>query len=163
MPNVYDPEWEAELVSGDMVLRAARVGAAAGGSRLGAALYELEPHAAISPMHVHHANEEMLLVLSGVATVRTPDGEHQLEAGELRAFPAGPTGAHRVENRSAAPTRVLIVSTMVSPDVVEHPDSGKILTMVGQGPDAAAHAFRTEDEVPPWAGELDEPPRPVDP
>lgn len=162
MPNVFDPDWEAELVSGDMVLRASRVGAAAGGRQLGAALYELEPAAAISPMHVHHANEEMLVVLSGVATVRTPDGEHELAPGELRAFPAGPSGAHRVENRSDTPTRVLMFSTMVSPDVVEHPDSEKILATVGEGPEAAAYAFRREDAVPPWAGELDEPPRPVD-
>lgn len=161
MPNVFNPDWEAELVSGDMVLRASRVGAAAGGRQLGASLYELEPGAAVSPLHIHHANEEMLLVLSGVARVRTPGGEHDSGPGELLAFPAGPTGAHRIENRSDAPTRVLVFSTMLSPEVVEHPESAKLLTLLGQGADADAHAFRTEDEVPPWAGELDEPPRPV--
>jgi hypothetical protein len=41
--------------------------------------------------------------------------------------------------------------------VVEHPDSGKLLTIADEG----THAFRLEDEVPPWAGELDQPPRPL--
>jgi hypothetical protein len=38
MPNIFHPEWEAELQSGDMILRAARVGAAAGARALGATL-----------------------------------------------------------------------------------------------------------------------------
>jgi hypothetical protein len=64
-------------------------------------------------------------------------------------------------NRGAAPARVLLISTMVSPDVVEHPESGKVLTVVGDGEQGESHAFHLEDEVAPWTGELDEPPRPV--
>lgn len=162
MPNVFQPEWEAELISGDMVIRAARVGAAAGGRMLGASLYELEPGAAVSPLHLHHANEEMLVVMSGRAVARTPEGERDLAEGELVAFPAGPEGTHQVVNRSDAPARVLVISTMVVPDVVEHPESDKVLALSGAEDETGVHAFRRGDQVPPWEGELDEPPRPLD-
>jgi uncharacterized cupin superfamily protein len=161
MPNIFQPEWEAELQSGDMILRAARVGAAAGGRALGATLYELEPGAAVSPLHVHHANEELLVVIAGRPTLRDAEGEREVGEGELVAFPAGPEGTHQVVNRGEAAARVLLISTMVSPDVVEHPESGKVLTLVGGGEQGEAHAFRLKDEVAPWTGELDEPPRPV--
>jgi uncharacterized cupin superfamily protein len=161
MPNVFHPEWEVELQSGDMILRAVRVGAAAGARALGATLYELEPGAAVSPLHVHHANEELLVVIAGRPTLRDAEGEREVGEGELVAFPAGPEGTHQVLNRGEAPARVLLISTMVSPDVVEHPESGKVLTVVGEGAQGEAHAFRLEDEVAPWTGELDEPPRPV--
>ncbi len=160
MPNVLRPEWEAELVSGDMVIRAQRVGAAAGARMLGASLYELEPGAAVSPLHLHHANEELLLVLSGRPVVRTSGGERELGEGELVAFPAGSEGTHQVTNTGDVPARVLLISTMVTPDVVEHPESDKVLALTGD--ETGVHAFRRADEVPPWEGELDEPPRPLD-
>lgn len=68
----------------------------------------------------------MLVVVSGHPTLRTGDGERQLDEGEVVAFPAGPGGAHRIDNRSQAPVRLLIVGTMLAPEVNEYPDSGKI-------------------------------------
>ena len=41
-------------------------------------------------------------------------------------FPRGPAGAHQVINHSDSPVRVLILSTLVMPEVVEYPDSGKV-------------------------------------
>ncbi|HZC13386.1 MAG TPA: cupin domain-containing protein, partial [Thermoleophilaceae bacterium] len=143
------------------ILRAAPVGSAAGARALGATLHELEPRAAVSPLHVHHANGELLVVIAGRPTLRDAEGEREVGEGELVAFPAGPEGTHQVMNRGQAPARVLLISTMVRPDVVEHPESGKMLTLVGEGEQAEAHAFRLEDEVAPWTGELDEAPRPV--
>jgi uncharacterized cupin superfamily protein len=162
MPNVFEPEWQQELVADGMVVRATRVGALAGGRQLGATLYELEPGAAVSPLHVHHANEEMLIVLSGEATVRRPESEWTITQGEVIAFPAGPAGGHQIANRSDAPIRVLVVSTMRTPDLVEHPESGKVLAIGSTDDPSAIHAFRLADEVAPWHGELDGAPRPVD-
>jgi uncharacterized cupin superfamily protein len=151
MPNILSPEWEAELPG----LRGQRVGAAAGAEKLGATLYEVDPGGRVSPLHIHHANEEMLIVLSGRPTVRTGDGERELEAGEVVGFPAGRRGVHQVLNRSDAPARVLIASTMIYPEVVEHPDSGKVLAMSGRVDETAAVmlAFRRGDAVPVTEGE----------
>jgi uncharacterized cupin superfamily protein len=151
MPNIFKPEWEAELPG----LRGVRVGARAGGEKLGATLYEVDTGGRVSPLHIHHANEEMLFVVSGRPTLRTGDGERELELGEVVAFPSGRRGAHQVLNRSGEPARVLIVSTMRYPEVVEHPDSNKVLAISGRPDETAAMflAFRKGDAVPVTEGE----------
>jgi uncharacterized cupin superfamily protein len=151
MPNILSPEWEAELPG----LRGQRVGAAAGAEKLGATLYEVDPGGRVSPLHIHHANEEMLVVLAGRPTLRTTDGERELEPGEVVAFPAGRRGAHQVLNRSSERVRVLIASTMIYPEVAEHPDSGKVLAISGRPDETAAMvlAFRRDDAVPVTHGE----------
>jgi uncharacterized cupin superfamily protein len=129
-PNIHTPEWEAELpppFSG----RGQRVGAAAGARELGATLYEIDPGGAVAPYHAHHGNEEMLVVLSGTPSLRTPEGVRRLEAGAVVAFPRGAEGAHRVLNRSGEPARVLLMSTMRFPDVAEHLDTGATLAILG--------------------------------
>jgi uncharacterized cupin superfamily protein len=151
MPNILSPEWEAELPG----LRGQRVGAAAGAEKLGATVYEVDPGGRVSPLHIHHANEELLIVLSGRPTLRTLDGERELEPGAVVAFPSGRRGAHQVLNRSGEPTRVLIASTMIYPEVVEHPDSNKILAISGRPDETAAMflAFRRDDAVAVTEGE----------
>ena len=100
------------------------------GPRLAANVYELDPGAVGSPLHVHHANEELLLVLSGTPTLRNPEGTQLLSAGAVIAFPRGHAGAHSLVNRSDAPVRYLVVSTTNRPDVVEYPDTGAMLVVL---------------------------------
>jgi hypothetical protein len=57
-------EWEADFRDTPARSRALGVGAAAGARDLGAAIYELQPGGAVSPHHLHRANEELLIVLS---------------------------------------------------------------------------------------------------
>ncbi len=68
-----EPEW-VERDQPPIVGRAARVGAQAGAERLGATLYEIDPGGVGSPFHIHHANEEMIIVLAGRPTLRTSEG-----------------------------------------------------------------------------------------
>jgi hypothetical protein len=74
----------------------------------------------------HHANEEWLIVLRGEPTLRTPEGEQAPEEGDVVCFLRGKEDAHQVINRTASPIRVLMLSTMIVPDIVEYLDSGKI-------------------------------------
>ena len=94
-PNIHRPEWDSELSDAPFRARAMRVGERAGAEALGATLYEVAPGGAVSPYHAHHANEELLVVLSGEPEVRSPDGRRRLEPGAVVAFPAGERGAHR--------------------------------------------------------------------
>ena len=96
------PHWEADKFAGRHV---APVGAQAGARELAASVYELAPGAVGSPLHVHHANEELLLVLDGTPSLRGPDGTQLLPAGAVVAFPRGQAGAHSLVNRSDAPAR----------------------------------------------------------
>jgi uncharacterized cupin superfamily protein len=157
--STADPNWLFQMTD-PFEAKAAPVGFQAGAQRLGATLYELGAGACASPMHLHHGNEELLVVLSGMPAIRRREGRAQLSPGDVVSFRAGPEGAHRVENDGPDPARVLIVSTMSFPDVVEHLDSDKVLVMMG--PPAAGGemaAFRRDDAVHPSYGEEDIAPR----
>jgi uncharacterized cupin superfamily protein len=123
------PVWEPDRFPGRHV---APVGAQAGARELAASVYELDPGAVGSPLHVHHANEELLLVLTGTPSLRGPDGTRLLSAGAVVAFPRGRAGAHSLVNRSDAPVRYLVVSTTNHPDVVEYPDTGATLIALAE-------------------------------
>ena len=103
-----------------------RFGPSIGASMLGGSIYELPPGQAICPYHYEYGNEEWLLVLEGPVTLRHPEGEEQLERGEVVCFPVGPEGAHKVSNRGQGTARVLMISTMIEPAVAIYPDSDKL-------------------------------------
>jgi uncharacterized cupin superfamily protein len=157
-PSVTDPRWDAEQDRGPFRWRRARVGRHAGARELGASVFEIEPGASTFPLHAHHANEELLVVLAGRPTLRTIDSERELEEGEVVAFPVGRPGAHRVDTRTEAPVRVLIVSTMIGPEVVEHIDSEKVYARsyppgADPPPDAVEVMVKREDTRDFFEGE----------
>jgi uncharacterized cupin superfamily protein len=123
------PSWEAVKYAGR---RVAPVGAQAGAQELAANVYELDPGAVGSPLHVHHANEELLLILAGTLSLRGTDGTQLLRAGAVVAFPRGQAGAHSLVNRSDVPVRYLVVSTTNRPDVVEYPDTAATLVVLDE-------------------------------
>jgi len=130
-PNLHRPEWDFDLPEAPFRARAMRLGPRTGAQELGATLFEIDPGGATSPYHVHHGNEELLIVLSGTPRLRTPDGVRELEPGTVVSFPRGPGGAHRVFNEGDQPARLLILSTMNVPDVAEHADTGTWLALIG--------------------------------
>ena len=105
-----------------------------GSSSLVMFVYDLEPGRSSSPYHYEY-EEEWLLVVDGTVAVRTPDGEHTLERGDLVRFPAGPAGAHKVMNRSELPARTLMFSSSREPAFSVYPDSDKIGVWSGNEPD----------------------------
>jgi len=160
MANVLDPNWDAEQDRPPFTWRRARLGRQAGSEQLGASLYELPPGASSFPLHVHHANEELLVVLSGAPTLRSIDSERALEPGEVVACPTGRSGAHRLDNRTAEPVRVMIVSTMIAPELAEYPDSGKMWAKSAPpgadvGPDNVELIARPSDRIDYFDGEIE--------
>jgi uncharacterized cupin superfamily protein len=99
------------------------------GHTLGMSLYELFPGQTQAPYHFHHGSEELILVVHGRPTLRTPDGERELGPGDFVHFPTGPAGAHQVINRTDEPVRYVLGSSMTTPEIVEYPDSGKLAAM----------------------------------
>jgi uncharacterized cupin superfamily protein len=128
--NVFESaDWDRDLGAA----RGTRLGPGAGTLELGCSLYELDPGGQAVPYHLHHANEELLIVLEGELELRAPEGNRLLTRGELAGFPAGASGAHRLRNVSPAKARYLLVSTMRFPEVAEQLDTGTILPMKGPG------------------------------
>ena len=144
-PNLHEPEWELDDTESHLRGRAVRLAQAAGAHELAVNLFELGPGGAISPYHLHHGNEEVLIVLSGRPLLRTPDGARRLEPGAVVAFPRGPEGAHRVANPGEEPARVLLVSTQNFPDVAEHLTTGTTLAFLAPG---EGTAFAADGERP---------------
>ena len=125
MPNLFEPDWDAERDDPPFRWRRARIGRQAGARELGASLFELPPGGATFPLHAHYANEEMLMVLSGEVVLTGVNGAQRiLQAGDVIACPAGREGAHRLDNKSGDPARVLIVSTMKAPEINEMLEDG---------------------------------------
>jgi uncharacterized cupin superfamily protein len=86
------------------------------------------------------------------------DGDRKLNAGEVVACPAGRRGGHRVDNRASETARVLILSTMIAPELNEYPDSGKLWgrnTAPGgePGPDAVEIVARPDHNLDYFEGE----------
>ena len=154
MANVFEPDFDAEQDKPPFTWRRARLGRQAGAEALGASLFELPPGASSFPLHVHHANEEMIVVLAGRPTLRSIDGARELEPGELVACPAGRRGAHRIDNTGDEPARFLVVSTMNAPEVNEYPDSGKIWVR-DYAPGAPPPDTHELDKVVPAEPEID--------
>ena len=98
------------------------------GETLAAAVWELDPGAEID-YHLHHGTRELLLVLRGRLTVRTPAGERELGEGDVVAFPRGLEGAHGTANRSHEPARYVMVAAHESLDVIEYVDRGTFAVM----------------------------------
>jgi uncharacterized cupin superfamily protein len=123
--NVFEPDWDAERDAPPFRWKRAKLGQQAGARELGASLFEVPPGGATFPLHAHFANEELLVVLSGRPTLTTHAGERELAPGEVVAFPAGEAGAHRLDNRSDEPVRVLLVSTMRAPEINRMYETGQ--------------------------------------
>lgn len=122
-PNVFSDEWE-ELDDwsggGAKSTRLVQTG-----HDLGASVYELGSGSR-TVYHYHHGSEELLIVLRGRPTLRTPEGERQLAEGEVVHFTTGPEGAHGLRNDTDGVARFVVAGIRVSPEVVEYPDTQQI-------------------------------------
>jgi uncharacterized cupin superfamily protein len=112
----------------------AAVGKTAGGEETAIKAFAIPPGESICPYHYEYV-EEWLLVLDGEVVVRIPDGEHELSRGDLVRFAPGPTGAHKVSNRSEQTARVVMLSSAHEPAVAVYPDSDKIGVWTPSGVD----------------------------
>ena len=151
--NVFEGELTETQDRPGFSWRRTKVGDAIGARKLGASLYELEPGERTWPYHYEYGVEEWLLVVAGRPTVRDPDGEHELRAGDVVCFREGPDGAHQVRNDSAETARVLMWSQVLTPTATAYPDSGKVGVWTGNDDVDPGRLFRLESEVDYWDGE----------
>ena len=149
--NLNGDEWNDEVEHAGFAFKDAYVGERLGAELIGGSLYEVPPGKKLWPYHLHHANEEWAVVIRGRPTLRTPEGERELAEGDVACFLRGPGGAHQIINRSAEPVRVLMLSTELTPEVLEYPDSGKTSATDAKG----NRLFRTRlgEQLEYWDGE----------
>jgi uncharacterized cupin superfamily protein len=153
-PNIFDPQFEDGERPAGFRSRRARIGYELGSELIGLSLFELPPGECAYPYHFHYSDEEIVIVLEGRPTLRTPDGQRELEPGEAVRFPLGEAGAHQLRNDTGERVRFLAISSSGRPDIVHYVDSDKI----GVG-ERLAHGgglrafFPREAGVDYWHGE----------
>lgn len=112
-------------------------------------VYDIPPGKSAYPYHYHLKDEEVFYIISGEGTLRTPQGERTVRAGELIFFPAGEGGAHKLTNTGTELLTYIDFDAVNDLDVAVYPDSGK-LGVWGKG---INQVFRREDEVEYFDGE----------
>lgn len=89
-------------------------------------LRQLNPDQYCAAYHFHRYAEELFMILSGSATLRTPKGLEVVTSGDLIFFEKGETGAHQLYNHTTEPCIYLDIRTFIGHDICEYPDSNKI-------------------------------------
>jgi len=79
-----------------------------------------------SAYHFHRYAEELFVIISGSATLRTPKGLEIVNSEDLIFFEKGETGAHQLYNHTSEPCVYLDIRTFIGHDICEYPDSNKI-------------------------------------
>jgi uncharacterized cupin superfamily protein len=115
---VREPHYDAE---------GSRLARGTAAQKLGASFDILAPGKRSCPYHLHHAQEEMFVIIEGSGTLRVAGEMLPIRAGDVLFIPPGPEYPHQIINTSSAPMKYLSISTMETPEICEYPDSGKYL------------------------------------
>jgi len=131
--------------------RFASLGLAVGAQKLGYNVTAVPPGKRAFPFHNHRVNEEMFLVLEGEGEVRIGPDRHPIRKGDVVACLAGgPELAHQIINTGKEELRYLAVSTKMTPEIAEYPDSKKFGVL---GTDGFRFVSRAESSLFYWDGE----------
>jgi uncharacterized cupin superfamily protein len=155
--NFYASQLEP-FVHGELyVSETTRLSDGTAAQKLGCGFDVVPPGKMACPYHLHHAQEEVFIVIEGEGTVRV-DGEMlPIKAGDVIFIPAGPEYPHHIINTSNAPLKYLSLSTQDRPEICEYPDSGKARAwMRSETPNSKADALlsnRAENNLDYWDGE----------
>jgi uncharacterized cupin superfamily protein len=149
--NVFTIACDAEMEHEGFHIRQAGIGRRIGADLLAGNVYEIDPGKKLWPYHLHHANEEWLVVLRGLPTLRTPEGERELVEGDVACFVRGAAGAHQVRNATEEPVRILMLSTRIAPEIMVYPDSDKVITKDAKDDDIFMASYG--EPVDYWEGE----------
>ncbi len=114
--------------------RAGRAGPEIGSAGLGCSLVEVPPGKSACPFHRHHIVHELFFVLDGEGEARLDEETVRIRPGDLIAAPAGKE-AHQFVNTGTAPLRYLAISAENPADIIEYPDSGKVMVEAGLSDD----------------------------
>lgn len=110
---------------------------------------QLNPDEYSSLYHYHRNAEELFMIVSGAATLRTPKGLEVVEAGDVVFIEMGESGAHQLYNHTDTPCIYLDIRTFTGCDIAGYPDSDKLLLI------PTMEVFRQGSRVEYFDGEED--------
>lgn len=131
-----------------------------GAEKLGYNITVVPPKKAAFPLHNHRVNEEMFLILEGSGDARIGNMVYPITEGDIIACPpGGAEKAHQFINTGDSDLKYLAISTKMSPEIAEYPDSGKfgVLGEFKNSSDDSPEMFRfvgrKDDSIDYWDGE----------
>ena len=139
-PSRRDPLYES---------RGARLSTGSAARKLGGGFDSVAPGKRSCPYHFHHAQEELFVIVRGRGKLRVAGELLPIEAGDAIFIPPGPEYPHQLVNDSDEPLDYWSFSTQEAVDVVEYPDSGKLLARAP----GVRHTARAADAIDYWEGE----------
>ncbi|MDB5189229.1 MAG: Cupin 2 conserved barrel domain protein [Parcubacteria group bacterium] len=103
------------------------IGPLLGAKKLGYSIVKLLPGGNRAfPLHNHRVNEELFIVWEGEGEVRIGETRQPIKKGDFIACPSGDAStAHQIVNTSDADLTYIGISTKLSPEICDYPDSGK--------------------------------------
>ncbi|MFN8254942.1 MAG: cupin domain-containing protein [Bacteroidales bacterium] len=110
-------------------------------------LRQLNPDQYSAPYHFHRYAEELFMIISGSAILRTPKGLEIVSTGDLIFFEKGESGAHQLYNHTSEVCIYLDIRTFIGYDVAGYPDSNKILLA------PTMEVFKNDSQVNYFEGE----------
>ena len=136
------------------------VGNVLGSRKLGYNITAVPPGKRAFPPHNHQINEEMFFVLEGTGEVRIGETVYPIRAGDIVACLAGGKEmAHVVTNTGDVELKYLAISTKISPEICEYPETGKYTVYSEKPagadgkPDRIGAAGQEGADVSYWEGE----------
>lgn len=136
------------------------VAQAIGAQKLGYNITSVPPGKRAFPFHNHRINEEMFLILNGAGEIRIGDEVFPIRENDVIACPPGDEKtAHQIINTGEVDLKYFAVSTKISPEIVDYPDSGKFGVLAdypsdSEGkPNRFVYVGRAEESKDYWEGE----------
>ncbi|MFC0269135.1 cupin domain-containing protein [Kushneria aurantia] len=129
----------------------ASLNALTGMKGLGVSYSEVPPGKSGCPFHNHHVEEELFVILSGKGEYRYGERRHAVRAGDVLAAPAGGVDtAHQLINNGTLALKYLAISTRAAAEVIEYPDSGKLMIKSEQPEGGFTRLIRRSEESPDY-------------
>jgi uncharacterized cupin superfamily protein len=111
--NLDEVEFDDVEENGPYTSSRGRISAHIGARKLGYNLTVLPPGKVQCPLHRHHGEEEMFLILEGEGELRFGDQRHPIRKHDVIACPpGGPEVAHQIIDTGKTTMRYLALSTL---------------------------------------------------
>lgn len=131
--NIADVPMNLILGGRRFAAQAGLAGPEIGSTGIGCSVFDVPPGMSACPFHRHHATHELFFVLEGEGETRLDEARLPIRPGDLIAAPAGKE-AHQIVNTGTTNLRYLAFSAEGPADIVEYPDSSKLMIEAGTWP-----------------------------
>lgn len=123
-------------------------------TNLGISYTEVQPGKSSCPFHNHHVEDELFYIIEGSGEYRFGSNRYPIRKGDVLGAPAGgPETAHQIINTGSSTLIYFAISTMAKTEIVEYPDSGKLLAKTNREGSRFRFITRPGENLDYWDGE----------